>query len=249
MWAVAHRGASGHAPENTIAAYRRAVDLGARFIETDLQLTRDARLVALHDETVDRTTNGHGPVHSLTLEEVCALDAGSWFNSPDGRSYAGERVPSLREVLKFAGESNVVFYLELKAGSTWGAEHALVSALRDSGEATRAVILSFHTGQLEAIRRLDDTLMTGYLYDVPLSDPIARAMRAGARQLVPQHALVTPQLMEEAREVGLQVITWNVDDESRMRELQHMGVSGIMSDYPERVVHAIAAPAPPAESK
>jgi glycerophosphoryl diester phosphodiesterase len=249
VWAIAHRGASGHAPENTIAAYRRAAELGAHFIEADLQLTRDARLVAIHDETVDRTTNGRGPVHSLTLEEVCALDAGSWFKSSDGRSYAGERVPALPEVLKFASESDVTFYLELKGGSTWGAEHALVSALRDSGEATRAVVLSFHTGQLEAIRRLDDTLMTGYLYDTPLSDPIARAMRAGARQLAPQHTLITPQLMEDAAKVGLQVITWSVDDEPRMRELQQMGVSGIMSDYPERVVHAIATPAPSPESK
>jgi len=238
VWAVAHRGASGHAPENTLAAYRRAVELGARFIETDLQLTRDARLVALHDETLDRTTNGHGPVHSLTREEVCALDAGSWFGSPEGRSYAGESVPALRQILQFAREFDVVFYLELKGGSTWGAEHALVSALRESGEATRAVALSFHTGQLEAIRRLDDTLMTGYLYDAPLLDPIDRALRAGARQLAPRHTLITPQLMDEARKVGLQVIAWTVNEESRMRELQELGVNGIMSDYPERIVHA-----------
>ncbi len=242
MWVVAHRGASAHAPENTIAAYRRAVELGARFIETDLQLTRDARLVALHDETLDRTTNGQGPVHALTRDEVCALDAGSWFHSSDGRSYAGERVPALREVLQFARESDVVFYLELKGGSTWGAEHALVSALRDSGEATRAVVLSFHTGQLEAIRRLDDTLMTGFLYDAPLTDSIPRAMRAGARQLVPHHTLITPELMKAAGEVGLQVIAWTVNDEARMRELQQLGVSGIMSDYPERVIHALEAP-------
>ena len=173
--------------------------------------------------------------------------SGSWFKSSDGRSYSGERVPALPDVLRFARESDVVFYLELKGGSTWGAEHALVSALRDSGEATRAVILSFHTGQLEALRRLDDTLMTGYLYDVSLADPIARAMRAGARQLVPHHTLITPQLMKEAGEVGLQVIAWTVDDESRVRELQQMGVSGIMSDYPERVVRAITTPL--AESK
>lgn len=239
MWVVAHRGASGHAPENTLAAFRRAVELGARFIETDLQLTRDARLVAIHDETLDRTTNGHGPVHAFTREEVCALDAGSWFVSRDGRSFAGERVPALFQILRFARETDSIFYLELKGGSTWGAEHALVSALRDSGEATRAVVLSFHTGHLEAVRRLDDTLMTGYIYATRQADAIERAMRAGARQLAPRHTLVTRQLIEDARNAGLQVVTWTVNDESRMRELHEMGVNGIMSDYPERIVHAI----------
>src|SRR5260221_6072543 len=78
VWVVAHRGASGYAPENTMAAFRRAVEMGARFIETDLHLTRDARVVAIHDSTLDRTTNGHGLVDLLPLKEVRALDAGAW---------------------------------------------------------------------------------------------------------------------------------------------------------------------------
>jgi glycerophosphoryl diester phosphodiesterase len=88
---IAHRGASGHAPENTLASFRRAVSLGATFIETDLQLTRDTRFVAIHDDTVDRTTNGKGRVHDLTLTELRRLDAGSWF----GSEFTGERVPTL----------------------------------------------------------------------------------------------------------------------------------------------------------
>lgn len=242
MWVVAHRGASGHAPENTLAAFRCAIELGTRFIETDLQLTRDARLVAIHDLTLDRTTNGRGPVHSYTLDEIRALDAGSWFGERGGRSYAGEKVPTLEEILQFAGETDCVFYLELKGGTTWGAEHALAAALRDSGQATRAVILSFHTGQIEAVRRLDDTVMTGYLYDSPLPDAIERALRAGARQLAPRHSLVTRQLLNDARDAGLQVVTWTVDDESRARELGEIGVNGIMSDYPDRIFHALAQP-------
>src|SRR6266436_9009065 len=83
LWVVAHRGASGVAPENTMAAFRKAVELGAVFIETDLQLSRDARLVALHDDTLERTTNGRGPVSSKTLEQLRKLDAGSWFKAPD----------------------------------------------------------------------------------------------------------------------------------------------------------------------
>ena len=79
IWTIAHRGASGHAPENTIAAFRRAVDLGASFIETDLQLTRDARVIAIHDFTLDRTTTGKGQVHLLPLDQIRDLDAGAWF--------------------------------------------------------------------------------------------------------------------------------------------------------------------------
>src|SRR5258707_8418710 len=84
IWTVATRGASGHAPENTMAAFRRAVELGAGFIETDLHLTRDAQVVAIHDATLDRTTNGHGSVHLRTLREVEELDAGGWFHSVKG---------------------------------------------------------------------------------------------------------------------------------------------------------------------
>ena len=97
MLMIAHRGASGHAPENTLAAFRKAVALGVSFIETDLQLTHDARLVAIHDDTVNRTTNGQGAVHDLTLEEIRKLDAGSWF----GSEFTGERVPTLEEILDF----------------------------------------------------------------------------------------------------------------------------------------------------
>src|SRR5216684_4181789 len=98
VWVIAHRGASGHSPENTMAAFRRAVELGARFIETDLHLSRDGEIVAIHDPTLDRTTSGRGPVMAHSLDELRQLDAGSWF-SPE---FAGERIPTLDEILSFA---------------------------------------------------------------------------------------------------------------------------------------------------
>src|SRR5712692_10539889 len=122
VWVVAHRGASGHAPENTLAAFRKAVALGATFIETDLQLSRDAHFVAIHDEAVNRTTNGQGAVHGMTLTELRRLDAGSWF----GSDFAGERIPTLEEILEFSKKNDVVFYLEIKPGGSWGGEHALI---------------------------------------------------------------------------------------------------------------------------
>src|SRR5260370_25117768 len=97
MLVIAHRGASGHAPENTMAAFRKAVAMGATFIETDLQLSRAAHFVAIHDATVNRTTNGQGAVHDMTLAELRRLDAGSWF----GSEFAGESIPTLEEILEF----------------------------------------------------------------------------------------------------------------------------------------------------
>src|SRR5258708_10140259 len=108
MLVIAHRGASGNAPENTIAAFRKAVALGATFIETDLQLSRDARFVAIHDATVNRTTSGQGAVPDMTLSELRPLDAGSGF----GSEFAGERVPTLEEILDFSTKHDVVVYLE-----------------------------------------------------------------------------------------------------------------------------------------
>ncbi len=156
MLAIAHRGASGYAPENTFAAFRRAVAQGVSFIETDLHLTRDAHFVAIHDEEVDRTTNGHGSIHEMTLAEVRRLDAGSWFAS----EFMSERIPTLEEILEFTKKNDVVFYLELKPSGFWGGEHALISALRDSAEIQRSVIISFDSryprGAAEVRADVDD---------------------------------------------------------------------------------------------
>lgn len=231
-WVVAHRGASGHAPENTMAAFRRAVEMGARFIETDIHLTRDAQLVAIHDLTLERTTNGTGMVKQYTLEHLRQLDAGAWF-APE---FAGERIPTLDEILGFAREADIVFYLELKADAAWGVEHALINALRRAEEAARTVVLSFHTNSLSTVTRLDPTLLTGHLMEQVASDAVERAARAGARQIAPHVDSVTPELVEKAHDEGLQVVTWTVNEPARMREMMAAGVDGIMTDYPDRLV-------------
>src|SRR5258706_7669974 len=171
MLVIAHRGASGHAPENTLAAFRKAVAHGAPFIETDLQLSRDARFVAIHDSTVDRTTGSCGAVHDLTLAELRRLDAGSWF----GSEFAGEHIPTLEEILEFAKRHDVVFYLEIKPGGSWGGEHALIGALRESGEIARTVVISFDASVVGAVRKTEPTLMTGLLYDGQIEKPIEKA--------------------------------------------------------------------------
>lgn len=232
MLVIAHRGASGHAPENTLAAFRRALALGATFLETDLQLSRDAHFVAIHDETVDRTTNGRGAVHAQTLAELRRLDAGSWF----GSEYAGERIPTLEEILEFSKKNDVVFYLELKVGGAWGGEHALIGALRDSGEIARTVVISFDAGLLQAIRNIEPTIMTGLLFEGQIEAPIERALEIGARQLIVRGDLVTPGIIAEAHRKDVQIVCWTVNHPAHMRLLIASGVDGMISDYPDRVL-------------
>ena len=232
MLAIAHRGASGYAPENTFAAFRKATAMGAGFIETDLQLSRDARLVAIHDATVNRTTNGQGAVHDLTLAELRRLDAGSWF----GSEFAGERIPTIEEILEFAKKHDVVFYLELKPSGSWGGEHALISALRESGEIARTVVISFDPAILANARKIEPTVMTGLLFEGQISDPLAKTIEIGARQLAVRGSLVTPRLLKEARQRDLQVVCWTVNHPAHMRLLLEAGVDGIISDYPDRLL-------------
>lgn len=230
-WVIAHRGASGHAPENTIAAFERAVQLGAQFIETDLHLTRDARFVAIHDSTLDRTTNGRGVVHDFSLAELRELDAGQWFD----RSFMGERIPTLEEVLAFGQRHDVVFYLEIKYDSAWGMHHALVGALQSTQSAARTVILSRDPATLLSLRMLDSTVMLGMLVEENHAEIVKTAISAGARQLCPKADLVGSKLVKEAHQADLHVATWTVNEREEMERTIAAGVDGIMSDFPDRL--------------
>ncbi|MGH7411421.1 MAG: glycerophosphodiester phosphodiesterase family protein, partial [Candidatus Methylomirabilis sp.] len=152
---IAHRGASALAPENTMAAFEKAIELGADVIELDLHLTRDGELVVIHDDTLDRTTDGRGPVHGRSLEEIRRLDAGRWF----GQAFAGERIPTLSEVLdRFAGK--IPLALEVKAGSAFfpGIEERLVSALRHHSAVEQTAVASFDHFALKRLKEIEPTL-------------------------------------------------------------------------------------------
>ncbi|HEY6442599.1 MAG TPA: glycerophosphodiester phosphodiesterase family protein [Candidatus Acidoferrales bacterium] len=230
-WIIAHRGASGYAPENTMAAFERAVQLGAGFIETDLHLTRDARFVAIHDETLERTSNGRGPVRDHTLAELRALDVGKWYD----RQFAGQRIPTLEEILTFARTHDVVFYLEIKHGAAWGMHHALVGALQSAENAARTVVISFDTSTLAPLPKLDPGIMMGLLFDHAQPDPVQTATELGARQLCPRADLVTSELVDRAHAADLQVVAWTVNDPKQMRSLIQTGIDGIMTDRPDRL--------------
>lgn len=230
-WVIAHRGASGHAPENTLAAFERAVQLGAPFIETDLHLTRDARFVAIHDATLERTTNGKGLVHDFTLAELKQLDAGKWYD----REFMDERVPTLEEILEFSRKYDAVFYLELKYDAAWGMHHALVAALRNAESAARTVMISFDPATVRAVHALDPSLMTGLLVEKEAGNFVDVACQAGARQICAAESIVTPDLVAAAHRADLHVVAWTVNSGDQMREMMAAGVDGIMTDFPDRL--------------
>jgi len=168
----------------------------------------------------------------MTLADLRRLDAGSWF----GSEFAGERIPTLEEILEFAKKHDIVFYLEMKPSGSWGGEHALISALRESGEIARTVVISFDPVILAGVRKIEPTVMTGLLYEGQIERPFEKALEIGARQIAVRGDLVTPRLLKEARERDLQVVCWTVNHPAHMRLLAEAGVDGIMSDYPDRLL-------------
>jgi glycerophosphoryl diester phosphodiesterase len=214
-----------------MAAFERAVQLGAGFIETDLHLTRDARFVAIHDDTLERTSNGRGPVRDHTLAELRALDMGLWYD----RQFAGQQIPTLEEILAFARQHDVVFYLEIKQGSAWGMDHTLVGALQSAENAARTVVISFDAPTLAPLPKIDPGIMMGLLVDKARPDLVKVATELGARQLCPRANLITRELVDSAHAADLQVVTWTVNDPGQMRSLIQSGVDGIMTDLPDRL--------------
>ena len=231
-WVIAHRGASAVAPENTMAAFRRAQEMGAECIETDLHLSRDGRLIILHDTTLDRTTSGSGLVKNHTYNELRQLDAGRWFS----QSFAGERLPSIDELLDFAGQADLSLYLEIKGGAGYGVERAVISALRGRKESKATVVLCFDASVLDRIHQLDRLLMTGLLFESDGEEMVKEAVRVGARQIGPRGDCVTPGLIEDAHRRGLKVIAWTINEGTQMRALAAMGVDGIITNYPDRLL-------------
>jgi glycerophosphoryl diester phosphodiesterase len=227
---IAHRGASALAPENTIAAFERAVELGADAIEFDIHLSRDGELVVIHDDTLDRTTDGSGPVRERRLGELMRLDAGRWF----GEGFAGQRIPSLDEVLdRFAGK--VALALEIKAGSTFfpGIEEKVISALRERAAIDQAAVASFDHYALRRLKEIEPTIRTAALL---VGRPVSLSALAGpakADGLALEASFVTKTEVEACRAAGLQLAVWVVNDPAQMRHFIRLGVDGIITDRPD----------------
>lgn len=227
---VGHRGAKGHAPENTFASFNLAVEMGVTAVETDVHLSKDGEVVLIHDHTVDRTTDGHGFVKDLTLAELKRLDAGSWYDS----RYAGERIPTLAEFLAWARD-RVGVAIEIKNGPIYypGIAHKILRLLHEYGMTRQAILISFDHFVLREAKMIGPEVATGILYVGRFVDEVAAAQAAGADALHPNWAFVTPDLVEGAHAAGLAVSPWCPNDLPSLRLLSQMGVDSIGTDYPD----------------
>ncbi|MEA2572975.1 MAG: glycerophosphoryl diester phosphodiesterase [Chloroflexia bacterium] len=228
---IAHRGGSLEVPENTMAAFRHAIDVGMRMVELDVQMTRDGELVVIHDETVDRTTNGIGPVGSFTLEELQRLDAGFKFDA----SYTDDRIPTLREVFDLCVPANVGVVVEIKHPEMYpGLEEKVVALIGEMWlrGAENIWCISFDHECIRRLRTLDPVLPLGYLFE-PYTTQFVRPDDT-VQAFCPYYRtpLQFPEQVAEAHEMGKLVLVYTVDDPQEVRALADVGVDGMVTDAP-----------------
>jgi len=235
---IAHRGGALEVPENTMAAFRHAIHIGMRFVELDVQMTRDGELVVIHDETLDRTTTGVGLVSGYTLDEVRRFDAGVKF----GPQFAGEVVPTLREVLELCVENGVGVVIELKALELNPGMEEKVAAL--IGEmwlrgAENLWCISFDHAAIRRMRALDAALPLGYLY-LPTTENFAEADDV-VQAVCPYFELCLqhPEQVERAHGLGKFVFVYTVNDAGDMRRLAQVGVDGMVTDRPTLLMEGL----------
>ncbi len=228
-----HRGASAEAPENTLAAFMLAAELGADGIELDVQLCSDGELVVIHDLGLEKTTDGTGPVRERTLTELKQLDAGSHFDP----AFAGCQIPTLQEVIDVVGH-RLLLNIELKTAS-WrddGLAAAVVRAIEDNHLLDRAIVSSFNPLVLRWVNRLNPWILVGLLYAPDLAWPLRRPWARHLLQLDalhPHHSQIDDRYVPWARERGYRVHTWTVDDPGRMWQLMRKGVDIIITNRPD----------------
>ena len=229
---IAHRGSSGTHPENTLTAFLAAADEGAQMCELDVQATRDGAVVVMHDETVDRTTDGHGAVAQLTLAEIRHLDAGAKFDA----KFSGERVPTLDEVMK-AVSGKLGLNIEIKEGAV---ERQVCELMRSHDALTTSIVSSFEWKALEAVRAIDPAIRVGLLAEKNPAALLDGAVAMRAYAVNPRYDMVDAEFCREAHARGLAVLVWTVDAPAAMRILIDAGVDGIMTNYPARLRDVLA---------
>lgn len=232
---VAHRGAKGHAPENTMASFARAIELGANMLELDVHVTKDKQLVVIHDAAVDRTTDGRGFVSDLTLAEVQALDAGRWFQD----EFIGERVPTLQQVLELA-KGRVQLNIELKAGGMKPNLYLypdvvalLADELTRSGMVEEVVVSSFDRPYLAQLKEVLPEVRVALLHHKPIEDFERLPIDLGCESVHTSVRLIDAEFIERAHAAGLKVRAWNPNDAATMANLIALGVDGVITDYPD----------------
>ncbi len=239
---IAHRGASGVAPENTLSAFRRAAEVGAPRIELDVQETSDGVIVVFHDDTLERTSDGAGAIGEHTAEELRGLDCGSWF----GEAFAGEPMPTLDEVLGWSA-GRIAVNVELKVvGDAEVARRlaaASVQVVRDHGLSGSVVFSSFDSVAAAEAARLCPECEVAFLWDGETpAEPFAAAEATGARALHLSLDGLSPEVAAAARDRGWPVRVYTVNERDSLERALSVGVDGVFTDFPSQVLAWLGAP-------
>ena len=245
---IAHRGFSGAAPENTIAAVRAAIEIQADMAEIDVTLTADGHIVVIHDETLDRTTNGGGLVSDFGLTALQQLDAGSWF----APRFAGERIPTLDTVLDEV-EGRILLNVEIKSESVdRGVVPKLASSIRKRGMIDQVVVSSFSPTALEQMHSEAPEIRTAVLYNTKFHqgrDAVEIVTGLGATVFNIKRQRLTKKMMRRCEDNDIPVGIYTVNKPRRMRRLVKKGIDAIFTDHPDRLLEvlnptATSTPAP-----
>ena len=221
---IGHRGAKAHAPENTLASFRTALEMGVHGVELDVHLV-DEQLVVIHDDNLDRTTNGMGSIYGHTAESLRGFDAGD-----------GERIPLLDEIFNLIA-GRVGINIELKGPGTASPVVAAVSAQLDRGwTRDRILISSFQHDELATVRRLAPEARIGVLFKSAAAESLATARDLAACAVIPALKLIDENLVTRAHEDEFKVIVFTVNEPQDIARMARIGVDGVISDYPGRVL-------------
>lgn len=229
---IAHRGFSAIAPENTLAAFSAAIQHGADSIELDIQLSADGVPVVIHDATLDRTTGTAGNVSEKTLAELKTLDAGAWFND----KYAGERIPTLKEVLVAVNAIPSFLYFDVKKHCEWSNNQIteFVKLLVDEGWETRCIISSFNEVFVDQVRSLCNTIKLGYIVaDAQVyQSQLEKAVSAGNTVMISAYDILleNPSLIQTSKEQEIDIVSWTVDSREDFKELTELGITRIITN-------------------
>ena len=244
---VAHRGASGHAPEHTLASYKLGDEMKGDYIEIDLQMTKDGKLIAMHDESVDRTTNGTGLVKDYTLEQLKELDAGSWFNEkyPEkaNPAYEGLQVPTLEQVLQTFGK-DARYYIETKSPEVYpGMEEELLRILNKynltgvNERSSKVLIQSFSQESLLKMHNLNPNLpliqLISYKEPATISEGELQELTEYAVGVGMSASKIDETYVQKVRSAGLLIHPYTVNEKEQMRRLLDWGVTGMFTNYPD----------------
>lgn len=228
---IAHRGASAYAPENTLSAFRKAVQMDSDGIELDVQLSKDGHVVIIHDLTVNRTSNGNGKVKNLTLKQLKDLDFGSWFS----REFKNEPICTLEEVFYYLKDYEGLINVEIK--KEWlqfsSIEKKVAELIAKFNLRNRTIVSSFSTLSLLKIKRIDKNIQTGILYSSSTNRLILFAKFFKMDAIHPWYQNVNRYMKKIAARNNIKINTYTVDDPVEMKKLANIGVEGIITNVPD----------------